>query len=270
MVRLGLPERLGDLLLRLPHPAGEQVAALQHRHLAVERLAEVLDEFGLAGSGRSEEQDVHSRAVFGGGVEAPVEEVPRGLLDPVELYRSLDGKTVERVVLGGDEGSAGLDAQKLAVRLHEGLDKRIHLVLRRSHPLDVGQHRRDAAGAALVLAREPCRLFSGYQRLKPVLGHLVAPDRRPLACAEPVEADGVVEAPPDAFVDFVRHGVGDPDGRHPHVVEQRVDEALFGASLANAGKERMERPEKRVGFVNEHQRAFGRFLDVAHLDPDHA
>ena len=93
--------------------------------------------------------------------------------------------------------------------------------------------------------------------------------------AQALEADGVVEAAAHGLVHRRGGGVGNPDRREPHLVEEGVHHALLGglpaAEVEAEEAEAAGAPAQQLVSLVDNHHAVGRvLLGVAHLDADHA
>ena len=266
---------MGDVLLRLPDPLGKEVAPLDDQHLAVQRLPEIFAKLALPRAGRAVHEDVHAGLVHAGGVEAAVEAVPDGLHDLVQLDLALDVEPVERVVLRRQELLPVGDPHELAMRLHERRHEVVNISGIGVHALDVGKHRRDAAGAGRVCRRISLDLVIGDQIAKPVLGDEIFPNRGALRHVEPLEADRVVEAAAHRLVHVVGGRIGNPNRRDLDIVQNGVHDTLLRRT-ASADRESEHAEATRVPaqelvrLVDDDQAALGVFLFLADLYADHS
>ena len=274
VVRLSFLERSLDVLFRLAHPTGQQVAPHLDNHAAVQRLPKMLHELCLAGSGRPPQENVHARAVRIVPILLTVPEIPHSLHNPVERDIPFDVQSVQGVVLRRHERVVlRLRLHEFAMGFHERLDERGYLVLARTHALDVLQNHRYAARAGLVLLSELFGELCGDEPFKPELLHTVAPDGRTLTCAELVETDRVVETTPDGIIQRPCRGIRYPYCRQFCLVENRVDHAFFGTRRHHATEQRRKevhaRAEKLVGFVDHYHAPLAWHLIVADPNPGH-
>ena len=156
--------------------------------------------------------------------------------------------------------------------LHEARDQLVDLFGFGLETLHVLQDERDAARVRRVLLGVFVDLLLRDKGFKPMLRDYVAPDGDALHVVQFVEADRIVEAAADALVHLARLGVRDPDGRHLHLVQDRVHDALLGG-FAAASEEKTENrhpsAKEFVGLVHNHHGLVARFLFVADLYAHH-